>query len=231
MAERPKAADSRSALAGVPRFESWPRQLSGHGASGPAGGSRTDAGWATGLLHGSVRFRRSIPTRRFPQLEPVPVGVVGPPEPPVGRLLHTIVDPYPGPAQLVEKAAKVIHAIVDLSGRFSGAPGPIPGAQRRPERASGAPRAPSRSPIPRGDLAPRRDRKAEVFAVPGRQPQRRPRPQEHSSDARDPRPAARGCAHGPGIRPRQMNNSDSDPPTVRSPPAAPRAATVAPFGP
>lgn len=28
VAERPKAADSRSALAGVPRFESWPRQLS-----------------------------------------------------------------------------------------------------------------------------------------------------------------------------------------------------------
>ena len=26
MAERPKAADSRSALVGVPRFESWPRQ-------------------------------------------------------------------------------------------------------------------------------------------------------------------------------------------------------------
>jgi hypothetical protein len=43
VAERPKAADSRSALAGVPRFESWPRHpnyFDGHTHSKLYGGYR-----------------------------------------------------------------------------------------------------------------------------------------------------------------------------------------------
>src|SRR5580658_8551028 len=125
----------------------------------------------------------SVPRRRLPQLHPVALGILGPPEPSILRLPDPRRYHDPFRAQLSQWPVEVGHSIVALCGRRSWTPVTIPFGHDGPD---GVPQALVRSradPLEHGHLI--RDREPEVVTIPDRELPGMARAAEDLSDARE----------------------------------------------